>query len=534
MAAKEVNETNDANESDEGYGGNVPVRWDGALQGARLYLAIVGIALPLFLTGIEATIVSTSLVTITDDLQSAGFLIVWASFSNIFGVKPSLLTAVTIFIAFSGGCAGAQSISQLIICRAFQGLGGAGIYSLSLFSILRLLPYEQYDKASSLAGGILSIGLVIGPLLGGAISNDGKWRWVFLLNVPAAAVGGLLIFFILPAHFPNAAPVANGQSTSTPVWAKVKAAIHQVDFLGAFLVLTACSFIIAALQEGNYEYSWGSGLVVSFLVISGISWILFVGWEWLICRRDLKMSPMFPWRLTQNRLFMGIALGFFTTGVPLTVCVIEIPQRFQIVNGSSPVGAGVKLLSFALSCLVGIISCSVLAGRLKIPFAYIAVIGLVFQVIGLFLFSEIEPIVELWPGQFGYLVLAGLGCGLGVSAFYMATSLVVDIEDQSIALGIGIQLRMLGGVLGIATSSAILFHYIQSRLSSTLSPGEMAALLKTTEAIETFSPENQLHVREVYAIAYNMEMKMCGAFAAAQALAVAMIWKRDNVRFSKS
>lgn len=127
-------------------------------------------------------------------------------------------------------------------------------------------------------------------------------------SVPAAAVGGILIFFILPAHFPNVAPVANGQSTSTPVWAKVKAAIHQVDFLGAFLVLTACSFIIAALQEGNYEYSWGSGLVVSFLVISGISWILFVGWEWLICRRDLKMSPMFPWRLTQNRLFMGIAL----------------------------------------------------------------------------------------------------------------------------------------------------------------------------------------------------------------------------------
>jgi uncharacterized membrane protein len=217
----------------------------------------------------------------------------------------------------------------------------------------------------------------------------------------------------------------------------------------------------------------------------------------------------------------------------MTVCVINIPQRFQIVNGSSPIGAGVKLLSFALTCLVGIISCSVLAGRLKMPFAYIALIGLVLQITGLFLFSEISSTTDLWLGQFGYLVLTGLGTGLGVSAFYMATSLVVEIEDQSIALGIGIQLRMLGGVLGVAASTAILFHYLESRLSSTLQPSQLAALLKTTEAIRTFSPETQIHVREVYADAYSMQMKMCGAFSAAQLFAVAMIWKKKNLRYSK-
>lgn len=167
------------------------------------------------------------------------------------------------------------------------------------------------------------------------------------------------------------------------------------------------------------------------------------------------------------------------------------------------------------------------------PFAYIALIGQVFQVTGLFLFSEIASTTELWLGQFGYLALAGLGTGLGVSAFYMATSLVVDIEDQNIALGIGIQLRMLGGVLGVAASSAILFHYIETRLSTTLPPRDLAALLKSTEAIRTFSPEIQVHVREVYAIAYSMQMKMCGAFSAAQLFAIAMIWKRKNVRYSK-
>lgn len=127
-------------------------------------------------------------------------------------------------------------------------------------------------------------------------------------SVPAGAFGWLLLYFVLPAHFPNPAPVANEESTPAQVWVNMKTAIHQVDFFGAFLVLTACSFIIAALQEGNYQYSWSSALVISFLVISGIAWIAFIVWQWFICRRDLKISPMFPWRLAHNRLFMGMAL----------------------------------------------------------------------------------------------------------------------------------------------------------------------------------------------------------------------------------
>ncbi|KAK2872009.1 hypothetical protein FQN49_002629 [Arthroderma sp. PD_2] len=527
---------------------NSPNRWGGALHGLRLYLGIVGLGVALFLTGIEATIVSTSLVTITDDLQDSGrsswvitsylltytgFLAVWSSCGNIFGVKPALLTSLFIFTAFSGGCGGAQNLSQLIICRAFQGLGGAGVYTLTLFSFIRIFPYEKYDTVSSIAGGIVSLGLVLGPLFGGAISDDGSWRWVFLYNVPAGAISWLLIYFVIPAHFPYAPPSPADKSTSRGSWIKTISSFRQLDVVGAFLILAACSFAIAALQEGNFEYRWDSGLVISFLVISGVSWIAFIWWEWFVYRHALKVNPVFPWRLTRNRVFMGVALGFFTTGLPLTVCVINIPQRFQIVNGSSPIGAGVKLLSFALSCLLGIVACSVLTGRLRVPFCYVALFGIVCEVTGIFLFSEIAPTTHLWLGQFGYLVLAGVGVGLAVSAFYMAASLVVDVEDQSTALGVGIQLRMLGGVLGVAASTAILFHLLESRLSSTLRPGELNDLLKRTETIRNFPPEVQLHVREVYAAAFSMQMKLSGAFSVAQLLAVAMIWKRQNVRYSK-
>ncbi|KAJ5900211.1 major facilitator superfamily domain-containing protein [Penicillium subrubescens] len=526
----------------------LPIAWGGALHGLRLYFGIAGLGLALFLTGVEATIVSTSLVTITNDLQNSGqsswvitsylltytgFLIIWSNCSKIFGVKATLLTSLLLFVAFSGGCAGAESLNQLIICRAFQGLGGAGVYTLTLFSFVRIVPYNQYDKASSLGGGILSLGLVLGPLLGGAIASTGRWSWVFLYNVPAGAFAWLLILYAIPAHFPRSSPVPTNESTSKQIWLNIMSSFRGVDILGAFLILTACSFTIAALQEGNFAYPWTSGLVLSFLVISGVSWVAFLWWEWFVCRRGLKISQLFPWRLTRNRVFMGIALGFFTTGLALTVCVINIPQRCQIVYGSSPIGAGVKLLSFSLSCPLGVITCSVLAGRLKLPFCYIALVGTAFQATGLFLFSEIASKTELWPGQFGYLVLAGLGVGLAMSAFYMAAPLVVDEEDQSTALGIGIQLRMLGGVLGVAASTTILYHFLESRLSSNLRPWELRALLKTTEALAGFPPEIQLRVRVVYAIAYNMQVKLSAAFSVGQLLAVAMIWKRQNVRYLK-
>lgn len=203
------------------------------------------------------------------------------------------------------------------------------------------------------------------------------------------------------------------------------------------------------------------------------------------------------------------------------------------MNESSPIGAGIKLLSFSVSCPIGIIACSVLAGRLAIPFCYITLAGVALQITGLFLYSCIDPVTHLWQGQFGYLVLAGLGVGLSVAAFYMAAPLVVEQKDQSAAVGIGIQFRTLGGVLGVAASAAILNHYLQSRLSATLLPSQLAELSKTTESIALLSPDVQNQVRTVYAIAYNMQMRLAGAFSVAQLLAVGMMWKRNNVRFSK-
>ncbi|KAL4778560.1 major facilitator superfamily domain-containing protein, partial [Aspergillus varians] len=446
------------------------------LHGLQLWAVGFGLLLSLFLPSLEVSIVSTSLVSVTDDLHGfdqstwvitaylltyTGFLMIWSKCGDIFGVKPSLLCSLAFFIAFSGGCGGAQSLNQLIVFRAFQGIGAAGVYTLTLFSLLRLVPHNKYDMIASTAAGIMSLGLVLGPLVGGAINISGSWRWIFLLNVPAGAFAWLLLFTTMPNNYPYHTPLQSETTTPQPsrlttFLTNQKTFFHHVDFLGAFLVLAASMFIIAALQEANLDYGWSSALIISFIVVSGVLWTAFLSWEWIVSRVGWNIQPMLPWRLTKNRVFLGVALGFLLTGAPITICVIELPQRYQTVNESTPIAAGVKLLAYALSHPLGSIICSSLAGRLKVPFVYIISAGIVLQSVGMFLLSTIPKTVAVWPGQFGYAVLAGLGVGMAVTAVYVMVPLVVDEEDQAIALGAGLQLRMLGGALGVAIATSIL------------------------------------------------------------------------------
>ncbi|RDW89982.1 uncharacterized protein DSM5745_01757 [Aspergillus mulundensis] len=526
------------------------------LHGLQLWVVGLGLCLGLFLPSLEVSIVSTSLVTITNDFRGfdqstwvitsylltyTGFLMIWSKCGDIFGVKASLLCSLVFFVAFSGGCGAAQSMNQLIICRAFQGVGASGVYTLTLFSLLRLVPQKKYDLIATVAAANMALGLVLGPLIGGAINISGSWRWIFLLNLPAGAVSWTLLLVAMPGDYPYLRSSQSSQSGTSAVQSRLRSTtdtflakqrlfFRQVDFLGAFLILAFSMFIIAALQEGNLNYAWSSALIVSFIVVSGVLLLAFLAWEWLVSRRHKwKIQPMLPWRLTRNRVFLGVALGFLLTGAPLTICVIELPQRYQTVNESSPLGAGVKLLAYALSQPVGSFICSSLAGRLKVPFVYIIMGGVVLQIVGLFLLSTIPTTIHVWTGQFGYAVLAGLGVGLAVTAVYIMVPLVVDEGDQSIALGTGLQLRMLGGALGVAIATAILNDHLQSALRHVISGEQLSAVLESPQAIGSLRPEVQVQVRRIFGEAYNLQMKAAGGFSAGQILAVLLIWKKEQV-----
>ncbi|PYI14663.1 MFS general substrate transporter [Aspergillus violaceofuscus CBS 115571] len=506
------------------------------MHGPRLWFAGGGIALSLFLATAEITIISTSLVTISRHLDGsdqstwiitsyllafAGFLTLWAKCSHFIGLKLVMLISLAIFVAFSGGCAAAQTMSQLIVCRAFQGIGGSGVFTSCLFGFICLLPPAKYDIASAAGSGVLTLALILGTVIGGGISSSGAWRWVFLFNVPAGVVAWVIIWILVPKDFERARK-AERSHVHGP-WSF----LTKADTVGCLLLLAFSILFVAAFEEANIRYAWSSAAIISMLTISGVLLAAFIAWEWSVANRKYwGFEPILPWGILRNRVLLGAILGCFLTGPAITILFIELPQRFQTVNHSTAIGAGVKVLAFGLGSPVGAAVCSLLAGRLHTPFVYLAAAGSVLQIVGAFLLSSIPPTLDIWPGQYGYMVITGMGTGISIAALYMCVPVVVTM-DQGTAMGLTLQARMIGASLGVAIVNSILIDYVKGHLPAT----EAAAA--DPNLLAGFPTATQEEVRKVYAMGYNRQMYAIGAFGAAQLIAVALMWKRKQVRFVK-
>lgn len=275
----------------------------------------------MLLVNIEVSIIGTSLVSITDDLRGfrqagwvvTGYLvtytsmiIIWAKFSDIFGRKQATMATMLVFVVFSGGCGASQTISQLIINRAFQGIGAAGCVSMALLLAYEMVPKEKYPAiAAEIAAGT-ALGSLVGPLIGGGISERSTWRWVFLLNVPAGVVTLVLLYMCVPTNFPH-----QGQLSYVAPTLRQKMSLRslsRLDLSGAFLLLGATLLLVTVLLEASNQFAWKSGTAISLLVVSAVLWFLFLVNERIVTSEEWRPEPIFPWRFLFNRAWMGTLL----------------------------------------------------------------------------------------------------------------------------------------------------------------------------------------------------------------------------------
>ncbi|KAF9701930.1 hypothetical protein EKO04_001172 [Ascochyta lentis] len=507
----------EAPEIDHTVSGDPEVSPKQYMTGMRLWLAGSGLAMSVFLPSVEVSIVSTSLVTITNEFQSyekiswvvtayliayTGFLVIWSKLCDIVGLKPTLGMAMIIFIAFSAGCGAATSMDQLIIFRALQGMGGAGVYSITTIGFIQMVPPSFYTQITAVASSLMSLGLILGPLLGGAINQDGQWRWVFYMNLPAGALGLIVCLLAFPNHFPNHIRETTGMREKEGFLGWDLHMLRKVDVVGAMLLLGASVLLVTALEEGDVHFAWESAAIICFFVISGILWAAFIAWQ----------------------------CGCFVSGAPITIAVIGLPQRYQIVNLNSPLDAGVKLLAYAAATPVGVVLASLATGKIRIPFVYVLLVGCALQTTGFALLSTLPVGLDTWPGQHGYSVLTGLGTGCTIGTLYMLAPISVDKKDQALAIGTGLQLRMLGGAVGIAAANSKFNSYLHTKLPGLLQDYQLSAVLHSASSIAALPLDLQTRVREVYGEAYNWQMRVTIGFAAAAFLTVPLIWKKQPLR----
>ncbi|RYP64797.1 hypothetical protein DL770_009128 [Monosporascus sp. CRB-9-2] len=513
------------------------------IQGPQFWFISMAIAIMMFIVNLEIPVVVTALVAITDDLGGfesvawvvasyllgyVAVIVICAKFSDIFGRKPVFLLSIAIFIIFSAACSASQTIIQLIVFRALQGMGGGGCFSLCTILIMELVRPEKYTKYVSNLSVVNALALLSGPIVGGAIAANTTWRWIFIINVPIAAPALVATYFALPRAFPY-----HGQPHYRAKGIKElmgKSTLHRVDIPGTVLILFATVGWTAAFEEADSRFPWRSAYVITLLVVSGIMWIALFGWERYVTLSDKVREPVLPWRFFTNRQMVGIILNFMLLGGPTIIGMFIIPQRFQLVYGTSGLDAGVKLIPFTITIPVGSIFASIITGKLKVPPIYVIMAGSCLQVLGFALLGTLPSTLTI-PGRiYGFEMIVGWGCGMNFALLFVMIPFVNEKRDQAVGTGAGAQFRMIGSAMILAISTSVFNSYTRPQIAALLGVSDSSSVLISGDSLEYLPRELQEQVRYTLAEGYNRQILVLCVSAALQIPASLLMWKKKQVR----
>lgn len=320
-----------------------------ARRDAPTGLIVAALLLVMLLSALDQTIVSTALPTIVGELggldqlswvvtayllSSTVVLPLYGKLGDLYGRKIVLQAAIVLFLAGSALCGVAQDMTQLIVLRALQGLGGGGLMVVTMAAIGDLVPPDRRARYQGMFGGVYGLATIIGPLLGGFLVEHLSWRWIFTINLP---LGFLALAVIGVASRPHTAHVK-----------------HRIDYMGAAFLATALTCVILFTSEGGSLLPWTSPQLWMTLVLG----VVAIGG--FIYEERLAAEPIMPLALFRHRTFVLVSLIGFVVGIALFGSVTFIPLYLQVVKGSTPSQAGMQLLPM----MGGMLVTSIVSGRL--------------------------------------------------------------------------------------------------------------------------------------------------------------------------
>ncbi|EPE26248.1 MFS general substrate transporter [Glarea lozoyensis ATCC 20868] len=519
--------------------------YDSFLDGWRLQVLNIGVLLFVCLSFLEMTIVGTSLVSITNSLKGfdiaswvvsaylitdTGFLMIITKLSDIFGRRSTIIVVLCFFSIISIGCGFSQNMTTLIVLRGFQGMVGGGLFGMAFVVLPEMVPVSKYPLYSALLSSTTALANLMGPLIGGAVNHNPKnkdaWRWIFWLNGPAGTIALIATLIGMPSRFPHQRTPLPDRKQSV----LTRNNFRRVDVLGFFFLLGASILVVTALQEGGTRYPWTSPVTLVLLVVGIVFWFFFGFWEWYQSKRKTPQEPVMPWRLATNRYVAGLFLNAFFSGGTFTVTIVNLPQRFQIVNGNSALEAGYRLLTLSLVASMGSLTTGILIQRCRVPPFYVLLGAAPLQMIGLVLMGYLGHDYAINPATYGYQAIAGIGFGGTIATVIMTIPLAAGKQDVAVGMGAIGQLRSLGASIGIAICTNILNRHVSSSLSTIISPEQLHALILSTQTIEQFPPETKALIRRAYSEGFDTQMHVMAGFSAASLLCALLCWERTPRR----
>jgi EmrB/QacA subfamily drug resistance transporter len=409
----------------------------------ELYTVFAGLMLALTLASLDQNIVSTALPRIVSDLGGlahlswvvTAFMVtstattpLYGKLSDMYGRKALFYVAIAIFLVGSVLCGAAQTMLQLILFRALQGLGAGGLMTLAQTTVGDLIEPRERGRYQGLFGAVFAACSVVGPLLGGIITDALSWRWIFYVNLPVGAAAFALIAIGL-RH-------------------PCRVVEHTIDYAGAVWLTAGTVSLLLLLSWGGAVFPWLSPVIAGLAALAA----LFYG---LLIRQESRApEPILPLGLFRNPVFrVGVSV-IGLNAMALFGSLIFLPLFFQLVLGASPTHAGLLMAPM----MGGVIVASVTGGRLVAKtgrYKPFPIAGLA-AATGAFLTLAFAA-VDGWGEGVIETALVALGAGLGFVMPNLTVAIQNSVEraDLGVATSVSAFIRSLGGALGVAIAGTV-------------------------------------------------------------------------------
>jgi len=408
---------------------------------SKLGLVVAGLLLSILMASMDNTIVVTAMGTIVGDLgglenfvwvvsaymvaEMAGMPI-FGKLSDMYGRKRFFIFGLIVFMAGSALCGTAETITQLSIYRAIQGIGGGALVPIAFTIMFDLFPPEKRGKMGGLFGAVFGLSSIFGPLLGAYITDHISWHWIFYINLP---LGILSLIFISISY--KESPVHQKQS---------------IDWWGAVTLIGAVVCLMFALELGGQKYAWDSSVILSLFTGFAALFLLFLFVE------TKAKDPIISFSMFKNQLFAGSTLVGLFYGAAFMAATVYIPIFVQGVYGGSATNSGLILLPMMLGSVVT----AQVGGFLTTKMSYRNIMYLsgVILIGGFLLLSTITPDTSRALLTI-YMVVIGLGVGFSFSVLSMAAIHPFGMEQRGSATSTSNFIRSLGMTIGITVFGMI-------------------------------------------------------------------------------
>lgn len=437
------------------------------LNKKRIAFIVSGLMLAVLLASLDSTIVGTAMPKIIEKLKGFEYytwpvisyllcitisMPLFGKLSDIYGFKKIYVIGIIVFLVGSALCGMSQNMLQLIFYRGLQGIGGAVLISNTMAIVGILFPPAERAKYMGILGTAGALASIIGPTLGGYITDHFSWRWIFYVNVPVGIITFIIIIFALPAHYEVSKR-------------------NKIDYAGAAALILALIPMLLGFTWGGNKYDWNSVQIITMFIFSLIMLIMFVFIE------SKAVDPIIPLALFKNSIYNFSAIEMFLVNAVMMGATIFLPLFVQGVIGQSASKSGEIMTPMMVSLIAGSIISGVIISKTK-RYKLQSIIGFVIMAIGTYLLAYLnvnssgtEIIIDM--------VVIGIGMGIVMPILSSAAQNAFPEKIMGVVTS-GIQFfKLLGSTIASAVMGTILNSSITKGMKGLDTGGLPSSLTKT-------------------------------------------------------